>query len=406
MEKNDEKVDESLEKTIELVQKSHNTVFWLYQYSKRHFFMKSEYADSIKDLLKDYGNIMEKLLKISINFQKQAMRCNNMTSLINIQFQIMASFLIYYHNLNHPDIKDSYLDLFNFIPNEDYEYVINSLDNYENGTLKVINSIAFDYGFYPWHFLSKAYNSDDILKKCLEGGDNYMLPNIPQFIKKDGVNIDTDIMQISYPTSSQIDSQWRNDAKYQLTIFIDPMDESVPMKKRKDEIVEAIKKCQEGQTISVGDASKAKIAIQVNVKAKNFTQRYVLHRFEHSIIAYRLYGTFTTSADGSKGNDKKLGKLYLKNIELLNLTRNKPYERRSPASRAIGLWLWDKVYAGRPKLTQAEAVNEILKKDLPPEFVPSEKFVGLAKVDVIRKLHKELELANRCIENRTVELLS
>ena len=404
----DNESDEKLKKCV-------NNIFWLYEYSIRHFYKFSEHRDSLEDLFKIYDEIMYMLLNSSIEFRNRVLATKTDQHKKKLFRVAMDTFLIFFHNLNYP--KYTWLCHFvDFIPNKDFAHLLKVLSLRQRNALEVLHSISFDYGFYAWDFLEKN-DVDLILEKCLRGGQNCMMVNVPQFIKRDNVYIDQDIMEISYPETIQRERDFQSDPKYQLTIFIDP-DESISVNRIKDEVSVAINKCRrtrKDQKIQFCDKNKVKIVVQVNVKSKKFTERYVLYRIEQSILAYNLSGSLTAAppvhnkkVKGTSFLNKGMKKQELcfrKNLDLFLLNTTPSYEQRNSADRAIGIWLWDKVNAIEPRLKRSDAIKEILSKKLPTRF-DFNKTNSSSKETVKRMLKKEYELADKCIKNIRVEHLS
>lgn len=234
--------DVTMKNEMEFYIRFQNNVFWLYEYSKRHFFEESEHAYSLQSLVDHYRfKIIPKLFEISSAFKKELLpHVGNADETDLIIQKTMGNLLAYYHNLKQHKDEEKFIYISNYITDNDYEYCLNSLDTMDKQVLKKIHTISYDYGFYAWYFLAE-FNMDDILSKCVREGDNCRLFKIPLFLKKDDVNCtDLEKMKISYIESFHDEAYFRNDSNYQLSIYIDPENEFISMKKIKAKVSDVI----------------------------------------------------------------------------------------------------------------------------------------------------------------------
>ena len=392
--------------TKEKIIKAKSNIFWLYQYSVRHFFNYSIDSNSFEYLLDICEEIINILICGSETLARKVLFAEDSVSRDKAIRYAMETLLVFYHNDVKSNIySERFLHAQDYIPHTDYKSLILNLNEKQKKALKKIYSISYKYGFYVWDFLANV-DIEEILKKCVEESDDwYNYFYISQFAHKgSSPYIDQEILKIRYLESSQGAGCLKPDSKYQITIYLDPTDKSISLNKIRNEIEIAINSCLRGKKdilLKFADPKRAKIKAQVNVKADKFKPRYVLHRVEHLIKAYNDFGKLTIllpspSNIPSTGSDKD----WNDGVELWSLTTSPPYEKHDPAKRAIGLWLWDRTRSQNPEMKLQHALQEIISRKLIPEFYPSR-----AKEDnIIRELKRHLKLTDECIREHTVKV--
>lgn len=405
-----------------------DNIFWLYLYSFRHLITKSKYAtspispdDYCPDLFKMidvYEDAIDRITTFYDPFEKW---------FHNDIIMNMIAFLMVFHNKKHPEFEAIVYDP-RYIKSpaiyKIYLDFLSILTEEEHSALNVLHEITYQYGFYAWDLLSpEAYcrvsNFDTFLIECIQKNDKFVSPYIDGFLKKDTINTNDCIATeclVGKP------SETKGKSKHSLLVYIDPSDKSLSFNKLKHSVNIGMTKASNGKNPGpIGNQSTAKTLFRINVKSKSFKKQYVFDTIEYAIHSYRFFFKenpflfITTLPDNTFDNEGKV------KLKTMNKNRNAEvkktmacmkrsvgirYEQREPSSRAIGLWLWDKVHFSDNPMTQAEAIEELLTKKLPASFDISidRNRVNLDTVE--SALRKEYRLACRCIEKMEVLSLS
>ncbi|MDD2389212.1 MAG: hypothetical protein PHP23_05710 [Desulfobacterales bacterium] len=424
----------------EVLKKQAWNIFWLYEYSKRHFHRKSKYFKTYewvpahdkqylikcswpkadKDMFRrrlSLVEILEWYLRFIEQWSSQSYLQIIRNSLVPNGFLVdLAAGIIVYHNENNPRPEDSFRDF--RISDEtliNCRNVLNKATQPEKNVIKILHEITYDYGYYAWDLLIAEPNSDKLLNLCLSMGDKIDFPAVESFLKKAPMNRNNAIIT-EYLYENKF-AEYNNRSKHNLLVYIDPRDKSVSFNNIKNNVLSGIAVAQNGKVVSVGNPNTAKILFRINVKSKSFTKNFVLQTIECTIEADHIYQnkiTFISSISDEMLQSEKNKDFLLemikqnaqtkKMIACYNKIISPPSEQRDPISRAIGLWLWDRVHFTPKPITQTEAIKEILKRKLPAQYDMSENKDRANKDYIERVLRKEYQLACQCIEKR--ELLS
>jgi hypothetical protein len=392
------------------------TDFWRFQYSKRNF-IQSDDSYQIEQNLKQYVELVKRISVSRVDKQSKE------------RFWWWAV-LIIYHNSTHTSPGDQLNDLRINSALSDYVLVwLNQLSEEDLKTINIIHRISYNYGFFAWDL--DLVESDDMLAILDQfimnkREDEVCLPHVETFLKKSSSVSDIEI-DFADSNGDGLRSKVYNKP---LSIFLDPL-ESINISTLKAEIKEAIKTDQ--WPASVGCLSTAKLAFHIDPN-KN-TKRQIFEVIELQIERYRVPASENiTIVDGSKvaqellaNIEKDLAKDDLndedrsmlnkvkkeckqtivesnKQKRLFDVMRGTKHECRTLASRALGLYIWDRVYKG--ECSQSEAINELLERKLPAEYDVSSNENRKNIDDIKSILRREYRLACKCIDECEVLKLS